>query len=230
MAVYLSQQTLKEAVDRLSISAVQSSLADYLIFKRALKNAKYAAREASDPEPSSVVTGMRSEPFVRAIEEFTLRVPPGSEDPRTLDNPYFLPFASKRDTTLGYRTRKYPSNGSSDTVSRWQSRAAKPLSLVPGTSPKAFQFEQRSREELAEFFSVKSAQEHFSGEKPRLVDTAVWWFRFIDLEERFGGNLSPEQLVQGFVDDLDLSDQEISALFSSNVANETSASVPADES
>src|SRR5690349_9333667 len=151
MPLYASEQSLKEAVDRLAISTGTSSLTDFLIFKRALKIAKDTARQAKISEPDAVITGMRSESFVKAIEEFTLTVPPGSADPRSIENPYYLPFGSKRDQTLGYRTRKFPSNGSSDTVSRWQSRSAKPLVLVPGSSPKAYKFEQRSKKELEEF-------------------------------------------------------------------------------
>lgn len=227
MTLYLSQQTLKEAVDRLAVAAVQSSLADYLIFKRALKNGLDAARESNEAEPDIVVTGTKAEPFVRAIEELTLRVPRDTEDPKDLDNPYYLPFGSKRDSTLGYRTKKYPSNGSSDTVSRWQARTAKPLVLVPGTRPKAFRLEERSQKDLTEFFSVKSAQENFSGERPRLLDTAVWWFRFTDFEERFGGEPSPEQMIQGFIADFDLKQAEINALFSERVDDiDAQATVP----
>ena len=214
MPLYLSQQTLKEALDRLGICAAGSSLADYLIFKRALKIAADAARTASSPEPTSVVTGTRAAAFVQAIEEFTLRVLRGSSDPRDVENPYYLPFGSKRDGTLVYRTANFPSNGSSDTVSRWQSRSAKPLTLVPDSSPKEYRFEPRTKKELEEFFGVKSAAEHFSGEKPRLLDTAIWWFRFTDLEAHFGSEPTSKQLTLAFVQELNLSDAEISALFS----------------
>jgi hypothetical protein len=213
MPLYLSQQTLKQAIDRLSVSAATSSLADYLIFKRAFKLSVDEARAAGRPEPTGVVTGTKASIFVQAIEELTLRITRGSADPKEIENPYYLPFESKRDRTLGYRTSKYPSNGSSDTASRWQARGAPPLTLVAGTSPKEFKFEQRSERELGEFFVVKGATEHFSGEKPRLLDAAVWWFRFTDLAERFDGEPDEEQLVQAFLADFGLTEGEISALF-----------------
>lgn len=213
MAIYLSQQALKEAVERLSISSASSSLADYLIFKRALKIAIELAKAQGNPEPDSVVTGTRAAAFVQAIEEFTLRVPRNTTEPKEMNNPYYVPFGSKRDDTLGYRTRKFPSNGSSDTISRWQSRSAKPLTFVPETSPKAYRFEQRTKKELEEFFIVKNAIEHFSGEKPGLLDTAIWWFRFTDLEKIFGSEPTADQLTKEFIKDFDLTEIEESALF-----------------
>jgi hypothetical protein len=133
------------------------------------------------------VTGLRSQPFIRAIEELTRRLPAAAEHPGIIDNPYYVPFGSLRDTTYGYRKPKFPSNGPSDTVGRWQSRSPRrPLVQVLNKSPKEFAVEPRTKEALEDFFLVKSAQEHFSGEKPRLLDTALWWFRFTDLDERIG--------------------------------------------
>lgn len=174
MPLYLAQVTLNEVVARLAVSSISSSLADYLIFKRALKIAQDLAKEAGSLEPSSVVTGTKSAPFMHAIEELTLRVPREMlhEDTK---NPYYVPFGSMRDNTRGYRTRKFPSNGSPDTVGRWQSRSkVPPLTLVPGTSPKEYSIENRSKRELEDFFVVGSAAESFSDVRPRLLDSAVW--------------------------------------------------------
>jgi hypothetical protein len=217
MSIYLSQQTLKEAVDRLAVATVQSSLIDYLIFKRALKITQEAAKN-NEPVPVAVVTGTKSRPFVRAIEELTLRIPLDSGNPENSKNPYYVPFGSKRDKTLGYRTKKFPSNGPSDTVSRWQSRSAKPIVLVPGTSPKAYRFERRTRRELEEFFIVKGAADHFSGEKPSIYDAAIWWLRFDDLEEVFDGEPTIAQMVELFIEYHYLTDDELSALFTDEEA------------
>jgi hypothetical protein len=52
------------------------------------------------------------------------------------------------------------------------------------------------------------------GEIPALLDIAIWWYRFTDLEAYFGGGQpTPEQLCRGFIDDFQLTDVEISALF-----------------
>lgn len=223
MAIFFSQPVLKGAVDRLAVCAAASSLSDYLIFKRAFKLSKGVARAKGEAEPDFVVTGTKSEPFVQAIEEFTLRVPRGGVDPRTLENPYYVPFGSKRDETLGYRTKKFPSNGSSDTVGRWQSRSAKPLALVPESSPKAYRFEKRTEKNLEEFFIIKNAAENFSSEKPRLIDTAVWWLRFSDLSERKYGDLTAKPISRLFIEDLELNETEISSLF---CADDHAESIP----
>lgn len=225
MDLYLSQQTLKAAVDRLSIASMQTSLADYLIFKRALQNVRTAARTYGNEEPTEVVTGIRSEPYVQAIEEMTLRLPRDAKNQKDVENPYYLPFGSRRDTTLGYRTKKYPSNGSSDTATRWQSRAGKPLAQVPGSSPKAFQFESRTQAELESFFSIQNAADNFSGEKPRLLDTAIWWFRFTELNARFGKEPAAQELIDAMISDLGLNEVERQALFSDRVDDDLSGEI-----
>jgi hypothetical protein len=89
----------------------------------------------------------------------------------------------------------------------------KPLVLVENTRPAEYRFEPRSQRELEAFYIITGAQKDFSGEKPRLLDTAVWWFRFTDLEERFGNEPLPAQLVQAFIEDFDFTATEIAALF-----------------
>ena len=125
MTSYLSPATIKAAVDRLGESRAQSSLLDYLIFKRALLHTQ------AEGSGSTVVTGTKSQPYVKAIDELS-RV----ADPTESDRPYFSPFGARREPGRGFKTKKYPSNGSSDTVSRWQSNPARPIEFVPDTSPK----------------------------------------------------------------------------------------------
>jgi hypothetical protein len=127
MTSYLSPATIKRAVDRLGESRAQSVLLDYLIFKRSLLLTQAAG--AGD----QVVTGTKSEHYVRAIDELS-RV----ADPAKSEVPYFSPFGSRRDQGRGFKSKKYPSNGSSDTVSRWQSKPTRPIDYVQGTSPKRF--------------------------------------------------------------------------------------------
>ncbi len=213
MPIFVSARTLKDVIDRLSVAAVTASLADYLIFKRALQISRQQTNKERSKEPTSVVTGMKSAPFVQAIEEQTLRVPADTENNNVVENRYYVPFASKRDNTLGYRSQKYTSNGPSDTVSRWQSRTIKPLVLVADSKPKAYAVGKLSVEKLEAFFLVKGAQNNFSGEKPGLLDTAVWWLRFTNLEEIFGANPSDADLVKFFVDQFALTKTEIDALF-----------------
>jgi hypothetical protein len=212
MPIYLAKQTLKEAVERLSRSSAQSSLGDYLIFKRALQ----IRREQSGSDAgqvTSVVTGLMSDHFVRAIRELALRLPIDGSVNEELENPYFVPFGAAREKHRGYRGSKFPSNGSSDTVGRWQSRPNPPIVLVPDTSPKEFRFEPRDRDGLVNFF-IKGAKTGVSVNLPRLLDAAIWWFRFIDLEDRFGAQPTVEQLERAFMKDLGLTETEQMSLFS----------------
>jgi hypothetical protein len=203
MAKYITAETLKGAIDRLAICSANSSLGDYLIFKRA------AVLTASDRKPKSdapvhVVTGTKSKPFVTAVEEFSA-TGGGANTP-----PYYLPFGAKRDKTLGFRTPKFPSNGSSDTASRWQSRESKPLAFVSGTSPKAYTVEHRSAKQLADFFLAQHGTAgSFSGEKPRLVDTAVWWLRNVEFKDEPDVGV----MTQALIHDLGLTPEEMEGLF-----------------
>ncbi|MEU9397353.1 hypothetical protein AB0D86_46140 [Streptomyces sp. NPDC048324] len=217
MPIYLSKSDLKESVRRLGESSAASRLGDFLVFKRALEIRKLEA-QAGGPEPTDVVTGTKSPHFVRAIRELTSCHSDLEEEVKA-GNPYFVPFGAMREDSRGYRSHKYPSNGPSDTASRWQSRATPPFKLVPGTSPKAFRFEERSKQELVSFFIVKNAQAHFSGERPRILDTAMWWFRFTDLEERFQHEPTEEELINAAIADLGLNDAELHALFTASNEN-----------
>ncbi|MEV4838624.1 hypothetical protein AB0K05_29265 [Nonomuraea sp. NPDC049486] len=213
MTTYISRSTLTQAVRRLGISSSQSSLGDYLIFKRAIV-IKMNSPEVDDSYRNAVTTGLRSESYIQAIDELALRRPGTKED----DNPYFVPFGATRDTTRGYRTKKFPSNGPSDTVGRWQSRSsAPPLVLVPGRKPKTYAIVERSAQELRTFFIVKHAQNNFSGHRPHLLDLAIWWFRSTDLEPRMGGAPSPAKLMEAVTDDLRLSAIEVEALFETDL-------------
>lgn len=219
MPLFLSTQTIKGAVDRLSGAATRISFTDFLIFKRALQISKLEARMNGKPEPDTVVTGTKSKSFVQSIEELTLRVPRGTSDPKDINHPYYLPFGSQTDPTHGYRSSKYPSNGSSDTVSRWQSRSTTPIVLVPGTSPKEYKFVFRSKKELEAFF-IKGVSDSGVNEKPNIIDAAIWWFRFSDLESKLT-TTSPtdKDLVKGFIEDTGLSDEEIAGLFNEGSQN-----------
>ena len=63
MPVYISEQTLRDAVERLGVCSAKPSLMDYLIFKRALILTKEAQRQAGEPEGDEIVTGTK----VRAL-------------------------------------------------------------------------------------------------------------------------------------------------------------------
>jgi hypothetical protein len=213
MALYVSQMALREAVNRLRECSMPAALGDYLIFKRALEIRKNQAQEAGEQAPTTVITGTKSPHFVQAIEELT-GCAADSESIKKSENPYFNPFGAARETTSGYRTHKFPSNGPSDTVGRWQSRSGTPLRLIPDSKPKEYRFEEQTEDQLRSFFVAKSATSKNSGQLPSILDAAIWWFRFTDLQDRFQHEPSESELIAATVTDLGLTGVEISALFS----------------
>lgn len=199
MTNYLSPATIRAAVDRLGESRGQSILVDYLVFKRALVIA---------PAAGTVVTGIKAGPYNQAIEELT-RV----ADPAQSERPYFLPPGARRDNGRGYRTKKYPSNGPSDTASRWQSKNDRPVELVDGTSPKAFRPVVRNASELSSFFLV--AESSNAPDKPRLIDLAIWYYRATDLTKL--SDLDDFQLASALIQETckqcGITEEEITGLF-----------------
>ena len=162
MTSYLSPATIKAAVDNLGKSRAQSSLLDFLIFKRALLI-------TTDGEaPATVTTGTKSPPYVAAVDELS-----GVAAAADSELSYFLPFGARRDPVRGYRSKKYPSNGPSDTASRWQSRPAHPVELIPDTKPKEFAPVARTADELEAFLLVTERAPDAVG-KPRLANAPAW--------------------------------------------------------
>jgi hypothetical protein len=218
MAQYLSSETIRAAVERLSTCAANSTLTDFLIFRRALKNSSPATKAATQ-----VVTGTQSEPFRRAIEEMTSCATTGMN---WSGQPHYSPFASHRDNGRGFKSAKYPSNGPSDTVGGWQSRGNTPLKLVPDSKPKAYTFVNRSEDELRAFFIKKGDDV----ERPLLADAAVWWFRFADVSKRFSASPSKKELSDAFIADLGLTSVERKAFFEPKSDVEESLTLAFDSS
>lgn len=214
MPIFLSSATIRAAVKRLGESGASSAHADFLICKR--------AQHLAGGPTKRVITGQRSEHFLAAHKEFSLRVPYrydalGPDRFQVPREDYFVPFGYMRDKTNGYRTHKFPSNGVSDNINRWSNRPDPPYNYVRGTSrPKEYEYVPRSVEQLEHFFFGYQGDDLVQKgiTKPTLVDSAVWWYRYTELEERFGEQPTAQDLVDGFAQDFDLTQPELSALFS----------------
>lgn len=248
LPLYLSAQSVSAAVDRLGASRAKSSLGDYLVFKRALVIRRMQSSSESSAPPNSVITGTASAAFLQAhidvglcyvpekvnelvggetISESLSTLAGSSQNSRALksthpwlERPFFVPFGADRDTGKGYRKAKWPSNGPSDTVDRWQSQTKKPLVYVSGTSPKEYVFESLEERDLEELFNIRPSRS--TSEKPDLVDAAIWWFRFTDLAQHFQHEPSEDELRATFIDDLGLTDREINAVFAEPTVSEAS--------
>lgn len=207
MTSYLSPATIREAVDRLGESRAQSILLDYLIFKRAL------LLGAAETGATTVVTGTKSTNYVAAIDELSRVALPAESE-----LPYFSPFGARRDKGRGFKSKKYPSNGPSDTVNRWQSRPDRPIDFVSGTSPKEFVPVTRSADELEGFLLI-AAKASGPTDKPLVADLAVWYHRAADIEPLDGGaGVTLDKLVEVTVADLGMTDVELAGLFASTTS------------
>ena len=202
MTNFLSLETIKAAVERLGQSRANSSLVDYLIFKRALV---LANEEAQVPGTvTQVKTGVRSPHFVSAVNKLTRIDEEGSSQ-----TPYYSPFGAWRDSGKGYKSQKFPSNGPSVTVSGWSARPDPPLQVVDDTKPKEFQIAEPNSGALRRFFLVEENVTTKAKLKPHLGDLAIWWKR----SQSFDSEVDISRLVEQTVEDLNLTAIEIATLF-----------------
>lgn len=208
MSLYLDAETIESAIEELSNCSAAPTLTDYLVFKRALVIAQTSAVENDEPSPQVVVTGTTSTAFAAAVDEVAATALPDMGS-TWRGQPYFSPFGAARDKGRGFKSKKYPSNGPSDTVGGWQSRPNRPLQIVEDTRPKQYQIVPKPARELADFFFPKSS----TGQRPSLVHFAYWWLRFTDVEARFGRDPTDEAMVAATVADFGLTQVEIDALF-----------------
>lgn len=220
MSIFFSEERLRTAVERLGSCRAHARLTDFFIFKRALVLSRGSAGTEHGTS-SPVVTGTLSVPFTQAIDEWCRSEKSASA---ASDNPYFAPIGTKRDKTRGYRTAKFPSNGTSDTISRWPGRPGSPLRLVEGSKPKAYEPEPQTIDELNKFFLVRGADNN--SELPRLSDLIVWWNRFEDLENQIGGNFEFSELADSFIEALDLRPAELALILNDTAEEEFTSEGP----
>lgn len=179
-------------------------MADYLIFKRAA----VLQAAAGDSSPN-IVTGTGTATFVKAVAD-ACACAPQPNDANWANNPYFSPFGAQRESTGAFKSSKYPSNGPADTAKRWSPKPTSPLVLVQ-SRPMAFRLEPRSAEDLGRFFLISTG----AIDKPYLLDAALWWNRFEDVEVE-GRDPTFQELVEKFRLAVDLTRAEEEGLFAAS--------------
>jgi hypothetical protein len=199
--LYLSAETVAEALTRLQQSSAQSRLCEFLIGLRTLtlSDDDYVQVAESIPE------------FKEALNELTACVPPGV--PNTFDGePYINPFGTARGRATGraYKSRKFPSNGPSNTMHGWATQPNSPFDIIDNIRPKGIRRRKITQEQLRQFLLLRGANLE---ERPRLIDAAVWYFRATDLEEWASSEPSEEQLAEQFSQAIGLTALDIEALF-----------------
>lgn len=205
MPLFLAAGTIREAIARLGNSRALPALSDYLVFKRAIVLQR---GDDSLADPTQVITGSKSKSFMQAVTEVAAWAPGVTRAQE--GSPYFKTFGASRDNKgNGYVSHRYWSNGPSDTINSWQARSTPPIERVPDRSPMTFKFPEPNAEALTRDLLLKADLP-----LPRLVDAAIWWFRFSDLEDRLGtGEPDEAALAHAFVDDLGLTAVELNTLF-----------------
>lgn len=191
---YLSTKTLREAVLRLGSSRASKGFVDFLIVKRGIK--------LSDSD--KVATGTRSEELQQATTEL-MAVDPADEDDVERPNPFINVFGTRSHGDNGYRSSKYRSNGTSVTVPRWMD-----VFDVVSRGPAVVRFKDDYLEHVEDRVLTS-----INDPRPHILDAAQWLFRFADLGEG-GFELSEDldgQLVDRFIDEMGLSQEEIQRLF-----------------
>ena len=202
MAVFVSAERLRGAVERLASSRATQRLVDFLILKRAMRRG----------DADSVRLSMKDDVFTGSIDDLMRCAPPDRQDWQ--GQPLINVFGTGRHGDKGYRSQKYYSNGTAVTVPRWS------MMEIVSEGPRVVQLNPSYQDGLEDFLLVGSG-----GPKPQLADAAIWYFRFQDLQDRFGSTPTDEQLVEGFVQDLGLTEEEVSVLFEANGDDEAPAEV-----
>jgi hypothetical protein len=186
-----------KSLGRLQQCAAQSRLCEFLIGLRTL------ALCGSD----QVQVGESIPEFVQALNELTACEPEGL--PTTFDGkPYINPFGTARGRA--YKSRRFPSNGPSNTMHGWATDEDRPFDIITDTRPKGIRRRAITQDQLRRFFLLKGTD---LDNRPHLLDAAVWYFRATDLDERFGAEPTEEQLAAVFVDDIALTSDDVDALF-----------------
>jgi len=233
MSCFLSAERIAEAVARLQTSAAKSRLVDYLIVRRALVLGAPADADRAVMLAGQVTLSMRDERFMQAMYELAASARTPNVDaaaPRTVFDlealaqsmdlgwraqPYFQVMGTAGETERGYRTKKYRSNGTADTVTKGIFIGKGLVELVPNTRPRAITLGPGNTPEGLVGALLGN------GEKPRIDDLSVWWHRSTDLQNRFGGEPTIEQLVDATMADLGLAADEVEALFDIPPADES---------
>lgn len=201
MSLFLTEESIRHAVGQLRRSSARARLCEFLIGLRTLKlsGADQAPVAESVPE------------YLQAVHEFTR----WTEDD-TVDSPYFNPFGSQ----AGYKSKKFPSNGPSNTMHGWATQADSPFEIIHAR-PKEIRRRQLSTKQLRAFTILGKRDD----ERPRLIDVAVWFYRSTDFSRGEGAydavevqqlaerTLDREGLESRFMDDLGLEADDAWVLF-----------------
>ena len=189
--MHLSTERLQLAVERLGKSCATQRLVDFLIMKRAMVL-------AAAPE----ITLSKNDPHLVCAISDLMEIRLGAAEDTEEQFPYINVFGTAAHESKGYRSRKYPSNGTAVTVPNWDS--------VVQTS------QQKPR--LAAFkpgylTHLRPLMLKAHGNMPSLLDAAVWFYRNKRVSEFCSLPTIATDLTVRFTRDIGLIPEELEALF-----------------
>lgn len=195
MAIYLSAEWVRAAIDRLGHSrAKRTPLFDFLIVKRTLSLRGAPAAPITESEAS----------FVQALDEI------GATGLGVKEHYYFNPFALTETGKTGYRPDRYKSNGTNSTISG-----------APWQRVIALSSDKPRRASLAPGYELELPKLSLTSDNskplPNLTDAAAWYWRGRDVDQEISGATSDadrlERLKDKFVQLVGLTASEVDAVF-----------------
>jgi hypothetical protein len=189
--MYLSADRLRLAVERLGSSCATQRLVDFLILKRAIVFSGSPSVELSKNDPH----------LVQAICDL-METHQGAASNPNEEFPYINIFGTENHSSKGYRSRKYPSNGTAVTVPGWSD-----VIKTAGQKPRIATFKAGYVKNLASLM-LKA-----HGSMPMLIDAAVWFHRFRPLPPMQNPVLFCRQLIERFLNETGVTDYESRILF-----------------
>ncbi|MCG5496011.1 McrB family protein [Ectothiorhodospira variabilis] len=198
MPKYFSHERLQSAIKKLSETRAKAALLDFLIVKRTL----------SIKGKSQVAITQGEQSYIQATIELAGVHAPNQIQIRA-EKQIFNVFASA-DTKGGFRNGRYISNGTGSTIggNAWQT-----IVELSSEKPRQLNFRTGYTSHLENLLLKESPRLN----KPSLLDVAIWTYRYVDLDPILLSESDPfvrgRVIVERFVSDLELTDEELSALF-----------------
>ncbi len=189
--MYVSSDRLRLAVERLGKSCATQRLVDFLILKRAMvtNRSRTVALSKNDTHLTSAIRNL-------------MEIHPGAAEDVDIEFPYINVFGTEGHASKGYRSKKYPSNGTAVTVPNWDS-----LIKTSGQNPRVAEFKAGYLKHL------RSLMLKAHGDMPSVDDAAVWYHRSQQISEDHNTQKVCRHLVATFVLEVGLSEEERLLLF-----------------
>ena len=194
MGIYIGADSLKAALANFTRSSAKGALFDFLVVKRTLKLSGGSSVAITEHEPA----------FRSALEDV------GSchwHDARRRQEIPFINVFSLQEKRKGFRTKKYPSNGTNTNVAgkRWEA-----VVELSDEKPRRLTF-RRGYEKYLTALTNKSGKPE---SRPNLHYVALWVYRNTDLKELTKSDEpSLTLLADTFTEAFDLTGEELKALF-----------------